>query len=524
MNARPNHHNEPTEVATYAPSSAHAEGSTGIPYGVVGDKYRLIRRIGTGGMGDVYLAEHMVIGKQVAVKFLRRELASDPTHAARFLQEARAASSIRHENVVDITDFGRTPDEQPFFVMELLEGESLRDLLSREGRLPWDRARDIILQVLDGLTAAHEKNVIHRDIKPENCFCSTRPGRKTHVKLLDFSIAKLTGVEAASLTSTGAPIGTIYYMSPEQARGEKDIDIRTDVYSTGVMLYEMLSGDIPFNAENFYGVLYKIIHENAPSADMVDNDAELRQNVQSLLHRALAKDRSERFSSAFEFRQAIEAVRAKDANALGHATTMFASPSPPVAIAPANVAETQWSWIKIGAAIGAVVLSGTFLANRAHIQENVAPSITPQLEIHENSEQSEPVKPTPLPVDPPETGAKTVGAVVVSPSAPDPPTKEQDTAIKAEKAPPATPERRSDSQINRGLRGVGKKVEACQKYALGDTVKIGFVIAPDGRVTSSDADGLHRTSPLGTCVAKAILEAKFGPATKEQSVTKSYTF
>jgi serine/threonine-protein kinase len=213
---------------------------------VLADRYEILRRIGEGGMGAVYEARHTVIGKRVAVKVLLEKFLEKPELVARLLQEARLASSIGHENIVDVTDFGTTADGRGFVVMEFLEGESLAQLVIRDAPLPVERSLRIARQVASALGAAHDKGIVHRDVKPENVYL-VRRADADYVKVVDFGVSKAVhtreeGPEWQRLTRTGMVLGTPLYMSPEQARGGEDIDARADIWAVGVLLYECLTG------------------------------------------------------------------------------------------------------------------------------------------------------------------------------------------------------------------------------------------------------------------------------------------
>jgi serine/threonine protein kinase len=199
------------------------------------DRYRLINRLGEGGMGTVYCAEHVTIKKRCAIKILNPEYAHKEDLVERFLQEARAASMIAHENVVEITDYGGAPNGSVFFVMEMLIGEDLGETIKREAPLPWSRVSPMAMQICRALAAAHAKGIVHRDMKPENCFRIERSGNPDFIKVLDFGIAKVTSEDpdgnAARLTSTGMIFGTPTYMSPEQAQGQRSIIGRTSTRS-----------------------------------------------------------------------------------------------------------------------------------------------------------------------------------------------------------------------------------------------------------------------------------------------------
>jgi serine/threonine-protein kinase len=272
-------------------------------------RYHLQRILGRGGMGYVYLAEQVTIHKQVAVKVLSTTYASNPEHKERFLREAKAASKVAHDNVIEVIDFGATPNGSVFIAMELLHGEELSELVAREAPLSWVRAKKIILQVCRAIHAAHEQDILHRDIKPENCFRIKRGANRDFIKVLDFGLAKAVGREAPqqAITQTGAVFGTAEYMSPEQARA-KSVDARSDVYAVGVMLYELMTGRVPFEAESFMEVLAAQISDPPRPPREVAPQAEISPELEALILKALAKDPDERFGSMRRLAEAVAAV------------------------------------------------------------------------------------------------------------------------------------------------------------------------------------------------------------------------
>src|SRR5439155_127934 len=229
--------------------------ATELPEGTVIDgKYRVRRRLAEGGMGAVFLADHLFLAKPVALKLLHAELSNQPDASERFIREARAASAIEHQNIVRVSDFGRAADGQLYLVMELLHGHTLAKELDGGNPLTPTRASFVACEVLRGLEAAHARGIVHRDLKPENVFIAPRPdGGDDAIKLLDFGIAHVapSGEAQGRLTKSGAIMGTPLYMAPEQIRGQRDLDARVDLYATGVMLYEMLAGRTPYGGHTF---------------------------------------------------------------------------------------------------------------------------------------------------------------------------------------------------------------------------------------------------------------------------------
>ncbi len=216
---------------------------------LLAQRYRLVSHLGGGGMGDVYRAVNEVVNREVAIKLLRPELSRSRETVARFVREARAANAVRHPNVVDILDVATAEDGTPFLVQELLHGHDLSVPLNQRGRVSCAEALDWMIPVVDAVAAAHAQGLMHRDLKPENVFLATQPGGAVIPKVLDFGLSRSVDDRSQRVTATGVAMGTPGYMSPEQIIGASTIDVRTDVWALGVMLYELMAGVLPFTAE-----------------------------------------------------------------------------------------------------------------------------------------------------------------------------------------------------------------------------------------------------------------------------------
>ncbi len=268
--------------------------------------YRLVSLIGKGGMGEVWLARHPLLGREVAVKVLAPALSNDEEALARFRREALTVNQIDHSSVVEVTDFGALPDGRAYCVMELLRGQSLQRYLEDRGRLDLPDAVAILVPVIEGLAAAHSAGVVHRDVKPDNIFLDTGKQGQRVIRILDFGIAKLLdpGDDAERMTKTGQLLGTPLYMSPEQVSGEiQRVGPWSDVYSLGVLLYRMLAGRPPFVGESFGQILMQ--HMQAPPPSICATRADLGAGVDDVIQRAMAKQTDERFATMAELNDAL---------------------------------------------------------------------------------------------------------------------------------------------------------------------------------------------------------------------------
>jgi serine/threonine protein kinase len=268
--------------------------------------YQVTQKLGEGGMGSVYLAEHPQIGKKVALKVLHAEFSSNQDVVSRFFNEARAVNDIGHPNIVDIVDYGvieTTGQPMVYFIMEFLGGRSLAHLIRSEAPLPPERAFTIASQVADALAASHRKNIVHRDLKPDNIMLVQRGRDADFVKLLDFGIAKLTGDQhGSSRTRTGIVMGTPAYMSPEQCEGRGSVDLRTDIYALGIVLYEMLTGRVPFVGEGYGEILVQ--HLTQPPAPP-STFRGLAPQIELVVLKALEKRPDLRYPNMEEFARAL---------------------------------------------------------------------------------------------------------------------------------------------------------------------------------------------------------------------------
>jgi len=266
-------------------------------------KYEIVKIIGEGGMGVVYEAKHLLVGRRYAIKILFPEMATNREIVERFYNEARTAASIGHDHIIEVTDMGMI-GASPFLVMEYLEGQSLTKFI--EGKiLPVEQAAGIMIQVLDALNAVHAKGVIHRDLKPDNIFLIRKGNRNDYVKILDFGISKLktVGSQNMALTRTGTIMGTPYYMSPEQAAGKKEQDHRVDIYSAGVILYEMLTSNLPFNADNYNALIAAVLTEEPPKPTSFN--PQIPVELENIIMKAISKNPHQRYSNAMEFLSAL---------------------------------------------------------------------------------------------------------------------------------------------------------------------------------------------------------------------------
>jgi serine/threonine-protein kinase len=386
---------------------------------VIADRYYIIKKLGEGGMGAVYLGEHVKMGRKSAIKVMNPGMAADPDAISRFNREASNASRISHPNVCQIYDFGETTEGVIYLAMEFIEGSALTDLIEKEGALPPARAGKILKQSADALASAHDLGIVHRDLKPDNIMIV--PGRDGSdiVKVVDFGIAKaVAGDEAGQkVTKTGLVVGTPEYMSPEQLSGDK-LDGRSDIYSLGLVFYRMLTGVLPFQADSAQETMIKRLTDEPMTLETARPDIVFPAKLQAVLDRALARLPSERYASATQFGKDAEAAvaglaPAAAAAAVGEsAATQLMDPEaalksiatrhkapPPTAVAPAASAK-KFPLVPVLGGVGGVAALAVvgILAMGGGKKPQVAAADTTKVAV-----------PAPHPANPAPNGTQTAG-------------------------------------------------------------------------------------------------------------------
>ena len=272
---------------------------------ILAGKYEALRVLGAGGMGVVVAARHIHLDQKVALKFLLPESLAKPKVVARFEREARAVVKLKGEHVARVLDVGKMDTGAPYIVMEFLEGLDLAQLVERNGRLPVDEAADYVLQACEALAEAHALRIVHRDLKPGNLFLTRRVDGRQHVKVLDFGISKLEGVEEnLSLTQTSEVVGSPKYMAPEQLRGAKFADARSDIWSLGIILYELITASVPFDAETLAHLCAVVISD--PPRPIRELLPDVPSGIEAIILRCLEKDPAKRFQNVADFARALE--------------------------------------------------------------------------------------------------------------------------------------------------------------------------------------------------------------------------
>jgi len=291
---------------------------------VIDGRYKVETRLGEGALSTVYSATHQLIEKRVALKVLKSEFVADPEIVERFLREAKAASRLSHERIISLSDFGKVPSGAPFFVMELLDGRTLSDLLYQGKGLPIPEAVRLVTEIGSGLAAAHQHGVVHRDLKPDNVGLVRDTEGVEHVKILDFGLAKITQ-ENRKLTRAGQVLGTPEYMSPEQASGQP-VDHRSDVFSLGILLYRLVVGRVPFAGDTFMEVISRVLSERPRAPRTLCDSPDLTVALEGIILRALARAPQDRFSTMDAMLEALR--QATEPEAEDSAVSTWVDPGP----------------------------------------------------------------------------------------------------------------------------------------------------------------------------------------------------
>jgi eukaryotic-like serine/threonine-protein kinase len=372
----------------------------------IDNRYKIEGVLGEGGMGVVYRCRHKIIDKKVAMKVLRADMARDKEATERFLTEAKAASTIGDEHIIDISDFGQLPDGSTYFVMEYLEGQPLTKVVQGTQPIPVSRLLHIARQLAQGLAAAHEAGIVHRDLKPDNIYLIPRGSDKDFVKILDFGIAKVSTSAAGQLTRAGTVFGTPHYMSPEQAAGAP-VDHRGDIYSFGVILYELACGKVPFDADNFMGILTQHMYKApVPIRALVPPPQDIPPGLEAIILKCLSKRPEQRYASMKDLLSDIEKLRdglvPEAVSEMMSRSGGFNVPNDffkvqgrmpaPVPATPSRGGRQQWPLI--AGAAGVAVAVGLVVAIFAHSSVSPASSAS-------SSSVAPPVQPAAAPLQPP---------------------------------------------------------------------------------------------------------------------------
>ncbi len=483
---------------------------------IIDGRYEVGDLLACGGMGAVYEAVHLQLDRRVAIKILNPVFMHKEDYVARFMLEAKAASRIRHENVVQMLDFGKLPGGSSVYsVMEFLEGRDLSQLLRQETKLAWPRARALLLQIIRGLEAAHAQGVIHRDVKPANLFLAREDGREI-LKVLDFGVARLQGGagETGDLTGTADLLGTPAYMAPELARGRRACP-RTEVYSVGVVAYRMMTGQLPFRGDSAFDALFRAATE--PTPPVRSHDPTVSPAIEALVMRMLAKDPMERCADMAELHREVAAI---DEHGRGPGDSIVATgPLDRLAALPALLVTPRARRLFVqacgaagiaGLVAGTTALVGRQRAPSTEMRTTMAASVVPPH--HEASAAVQSIAEV--------VAEPKVAIVEATPPVAEPPPPAPAPAPKRVRAPTRTPkvatppdDPPTDAEV---LRRLERRARVRCGDLLGDeALRVTFGIGQRGEVIAARGS---RKGPATDCVVALLGESRFaaGSMRKEQ--------
>lgn len=501
---------------------------------LLAERYKLSRLIGDGGMGAVYEGRHILIDKRVAVKVLNPDFSRNPRDVQSFLLEARAASRIKHDHIVDITDFGYTPKSQAFLVMELLQGEDLADTLHREGPFQWERASHIVRQIAHALEAAHAQGVIHRDLKPENFFRIHHNNDPDFIKVVDFGIAKVTDSDFQSASTSGAQhtlVGTPEYIAPELITGSEPTPA-ADVYALGIVLYQMLTGTTPFAGENLMDIFSQAMLDEPIPPRVQAPSVEIPAELDDLVMRAIERDPAKRLQTAGAFLSILDRVRDEEATRrAGLLAALLKTPA------------RRWGTV-ITIAFVALILGGVL------VRLFLVPS-QPEVrltQVEQIEKVADTLKSTTASTASGTTAAESEGTTGAdtsttagegttgsegpetsedtnAPGTTAETTDESGTATAGEEEPgprAALPGSLSKANFQRTIRQAEKKVRArCRSKGVpGMGVTVEVKVKANGRVAKVVQKGTMAGTSLGVCVAKVVKKLHFRPARRSSTHIK----
>ena len=453
---------------------------------VLDRRFLILDRLGTGGMGEVYLAQHLVSERRCAIKLLRPELSTCHEHVERFLREARAVNRSAHPNVIELIDAGHLPDGTVYHAMELLEGEDLASTLRGETRLPWSRVRHIALQICAALASAHARDIVHRDLKPANCFRITRDSDPDFIKVLDFGIAKLLDHAHTTLTGKGDLVGTLRYMAPEQAEGG-EIDRRADIYALGAMLYHLLTGRTAADGRTNVEVLTSLL--TRPPKPF-PTDLKLPPGVWPVVEKAMARNPDHRFASMPEFAAALLAI--DSAPAILPPEPQL-SESPPNAQTPTALAPAPRRTRETRLAASAVLLLCILAAIGVGLLLRAAP---PPLAVA--AANDDPRAPVPTTVSIPEHIPASIPTPISPPSQQPPPVI----------TPPTTTKPRGPTLAS-SVQQAKRRLRAACSGSLPEAVRAKLHVKPTGSVDQIDLVPPHDVGRISACFKQTLANVRF---------------